>query len=494
MNAVLHLQSRAYPLHHRTPAASLAPVAVPGHGELRPAAGHLNSLAYNSDGTVEIDLTGIVKPAISLPGTEIVACHARILTAGTVLVVYALRHEQDLRLLTLPELDALDAEVNRALREADAHLLTAVLSAAVTSGLVRSVALRPDLARAGAGSPVDRRSARYNAHFVTQDPPWPTDSRVPTVNSGPDCRVLLPYTYAWDRDPHTALADLLTMTEPTDIAVAQQSLLAGALIAGRWVLADLAHAHPENTDVHAFRRFLDGLWADFHHLDSYRIESTQGHRASYLSARQVIGLDDTQERADKLLGYVSSSLLAAASERAEALDTRLNRVAAALTVVSAASFGLDIAVFVLPQVSLWTKLAVVVGLLGMATSGLVAAILPGALRRRVAVPTEPAGAVPGAAPIFVPTPATGSAPGSVTGSAPGSVTGAAPGSVPGPAAAGSTGFAPGPAPGAVPGAVPGAAPHSVPDPVPGTAPAATGVADLPAQRVIPPGSSTPAAP
>ena len=68
--------------------------------------------------------------------------------------------------------------------------------------------------------------------------------------------------------------------------------------------------------------------------------------------------------------------MAASSQRAEALDARLNRVAAALTVVSAASFGLDIAVFVLPQVSLATKLGVVVGLIGMAVSCLMAVIVP----------------------------------------------------------------------------------------------------------------------
>lgn len=382
---VLHLQSRAYPLHHRSPATAFELVAVPGHGELRPVAGGLASLAYNPDSTIELDLTELVARSVSLPGTEIRACHARILTAGTVLVIYALRHERDLRQLALPELDALDSQVNAALREADAPILAAVLAASVSSGLVEGIALRPDLALTG-GPPIDRQSARYNCHFVTQDPPWAPDARVPALIAGPDCRILLPYTYAWDRDPATALAELLTMTEPTDIAVAQQSLLVGALIAGRWVLADLAHGHPESTDVHAFRRFLDGLWADFHHLDGYRIESTQAHRASYLAARQVIGLDDTQERADKLLGYVSNSLLAASSQRSEALDTRLNRVAAALAVVSAASFGLDIAVFVLPQVSLATKLGVVVGLLGMAVSCLMAVIAPRVRRSPDAVP------------------------------------------------------------------------------------------------------------
>lgn len=383
---VLHLQARAYPLHHRSPAPAPDVVPVPGLGEVRPVAGALRSLAYNPDATVELDLTAVVGRAVSLPGTEIVACRARILTAGTVLVVYALRHERDLRALDLAELDALDAATNRALREADAPVLTAVLAASVSSGLLRNVALRPDLALSGGGSPVDRQSARYNCHFVTQDPPWAADARVPSLIAGPGCRVLLPYTYAWDGDPDTPLDELLTTTEPADIAVAQQSLLVGALIAGRWVLTDLAHGHPEGTDVHAFRRFLDGLWADFHHLDGYRIESVQAHRATYLAARQVIGLDDTQERADKLLGYVSNSLIAASSQRAEELDTRLNRLAAALAVVSAASFGLDIAVFVLPKVSLETKLGVVAGLIGMALSCLMAVLVPRARREAVRAP------------------------------------------------------------------------------------------------------------
>lgn len=381
MSDVLHLQSRAYPLHHQSAPAGPEVFAVPGHGELRPVPGTLRSLAYNPDSTIELDLTEVIRPVVQLPGVVIAACHARILTAGTVLVVYALRHERDLRQLELHELDALDAEVNRMLREADAPVLSAVLAASVSSGLVHSIALRPDLALSGDRSPIDRQSARYNCHFVTAEPPWSADARVPGLIAGPDCRILLPYTYAWDRDPDTPLDELLTMTEPVDIAVAQQSLLVGALIAGRWVLADLARGNPASADVHAFRRFLDGLWADFHHLDGYRIESTQAHRAGYLAARQVIGLDDTQERADKLLGYVSNSLVAAASQRSEELDARLNRVAAALTVVSAASFGLDIAVFVLPQVGLATKLGVVAGLIGIAVTCLIAVILPRAMLR-----------------------------------------------------------------------------------------------------------------
>ncbi|MEC3997677.1 hypothetical protein VSR01_30970 [Actinacidiphila sp. DG2A-62] len=213
---MLHLQCRAYPLHHSTPGFPdgssvpgdpLPAFDVPGHGGVRPVVGTLRSLSYNPDATVELDLTAVVRGSVALPGVAIAACRARILPAGTVLVVYALRHEADLRLLPLPELDALDARINRALREADAPVLTAVLAASIAAGLVGGVALRPDLALNGDRSPVDRRSARYNAHFVTADPPWPPDPRVPDLIAGPDCRILLPYTYAWDRDPGAWAAD-----------------------------------------------------------------------------------------------------------------------------------------------------------------------------------------------------------------------------------------------------------------------------------------------
>ncbi|MFF3124192.1 hypothetical protein ACFVRD_17965 [Streptomyces sp. NPDC057908] len=390
MNEVLHLQSRAYPVHHDSPPLAMESFHVPGHGELRASAGELKTLVYNPDFTIELDLKEIVTRAITLPGTEIVGCYARILSAGSILVTYALRHEADLRRLDLPDLDALDAQVNHLLREADAPILAAVLAAAAASGLVQGLALRPDLAGSDEGSPVDRQSTRYNCHFVTKSPPWATDPRVPPLSPGPYCRVLLPYTYAWDRDSATPLHDLLTMLEPTDIATAQQSLLVGALLGGRRVLVDLARAGHPTTDVHAFRRFLDGVWSDYHHLDGYRIESTQGPRATYLAARESIGLDNTQERADKLLGYVGSSLLAAASQRTEALDTRLNRVASALAMVAAASFSLDVAVFLLPDVSLGPRIGVVSSLIGLTAAGMAAVFLP--IRRVLRSPSRNGGA------------------------------------------------------------------------------------------------------
>ncbi|WP_416982676.1 hypothetical protein [Streptomyces sp. T028] len=388
--AVLHLQSRAYPFHYGSPDLTRGSVLVPGLGELRPVPGRLGSLSYNHDATVEIDLTemalsgisqsGMSLSGIALSGIEIVGCHARILSGGSVLVVYALRHEQDLRELSLFDLDA---RVNDALREADAPILTAMLNASVGSGLVRGLRLRPDRELGADESPIDRRSVRYNCHFVTQDPPWAPDPRVPELTLGPACRVLLPFTYAWDRDPATPIGELLTITEPTDIAVAQQSLLVGALLAGREILVDLAGTHPDRADVHAFRHFLDGIWAGFYHLDGYRIESAQDHRATYLAAREVIGLDGTQERADRLLSYVSSSMTASSMQRTEELDNRLNRVASALAVFTVVSFALDAAVFLLGESApMWGRLAAVLGVIGAGAAGLYVTVHPRARERR----------------------------------------------------------------------------------------------------------------
>ncbi|MGW2849063.1 hypothetical protein [Streptomyces sp. NPDC001274] len=161
----------------------------------------------------------------------------------------------------------------------------------------------------------------------------------------------------------------------------------GALLGGKRILVDLARAGAPTTDVHAFRRFLDGVWSDYHHLDGYRIESAQGPRATYLAARESIGLDNTQERTDKLLGYVGNSLLAAASQRTEALDTRLNRVAATLAMVAAASFSLDAAVFLLPEsASLAPRVGILSGLIGLTGIGILALFLPGRRHRRIAAP------------------------------------------------------------------------------------------------------------
>lgn len=382
MSDVLHIQTRAYPLHYASVDPTVGTVVVPGQGEIHPVPGTLGSVAYNSEETVDVDFTDIVRAAVSLPDVAIVSCRIRILAAGAILVTYALRHPTDLRELDAHALVALDAAINRRLREADRALLRDVLAAAQRSGLLRQVMVPPGGAAASDWTEVDPRAVRYNCHFIARGPGWEPDDRVPSLVLGPHCQILLPYTYAWDGDPSPdAIDDILTMLEPADIAVAQQSVLVGASVGGLRILTELARAAPGRLEGPEFRRFLDGVWADYHHLDAYRVESGQAHRATYLAARETIGLDGTHERAEKLLTHVNTSLLAEASLRSERMDRRLNRVAAALTVVASASFLLDIAAFLLPNVSGQLKVTVVSGVTLLA-AGLLGATISWAGERK----------------------------------------------------------------------------------------------------------------
>ncbi|MGH3938269.1 MAG: hypothetical protein ACRDTG_06480 [Pseudonocardiaceae bacterium] len=385
MTGVLHVQSRAYPLHYSQ--LDLAPrtIKVPGRGEIHPVPGTLGSLVYNSDPTIEVDLTDLVVPFLDLPGIQIIRCHARALAAGTLLVVYAMRHEIDLRTLDLAELDALDARVNYALREADRPILEEVLGAVLRAGLLGEITPRPDVIIDAGQLSIDRRAVRYNCHFITRDPAWEPDPRVPKLITSPSCRILLPYTYSWDSDSSVPLTEILTMIEPTDVAVAQAALLAGATAGGRRILADLARPNRNHVDVHAFRRFLDGVWADYHHIDTYRLDSAQSHRATFLAAHLVLGLDSARQRAEELLRYVGASLLSESSLRSGRLDERLNRVAAALTVVSAAAFMLDIAAFLIPNSRWEIRGATVTGVIALAIGILGVTIFAG--RRRRSAPT-----------------------------------------------------------------------------------------------------------
>lgn len=194
MTGVLHLQTRAYPLHHGAVAPATGRLTIPGRGEAWLSTGSLGSQAYNPEPTVEADLTDLVRGAVALPGTEVVACRARLITAGTVLLVYALRHETDLSELDAYGLAEFDATVNRELRDADSAVIGAALAAAVDAGVLQDLVLRPGHAPGSGPASVDRRAVRYNCHFVTARPPWLPDSRVPDLPLGPRCRVLLPYT------------------------------------------------------------------------------------------------------------------------------------------------------------------------------------------------------------------------------------------------------------------------------------------------------------
>ncbi|GIJ25628.1 hypothetical protein Vqi01_07900 [Micromonospora qiuiae] len=358
---VLHVQSRAYPLHYALD-RGVKRVVLPGRGELHPVPGTLTSVAYNSEETLEVDLTDTVRAAVSLPEAAIVSCRIRILPAGAVLVAYALHHPTDLRKRDAQELAALDATINRKLREADRALLGEVLAGAKQSGLLTHLVVPPGGAEASDWTEVDPRAVRYNCHFIAREPAWESDPRVPNLVLGPHCQILLPYTYAWDSDPSPErMDDILAMLEPADIAVAQQSVLVGASVGGLRILTELARAARGRLEGPEFRRFLDSVWADYHRLDAYRVESGQDHRATYIAARETIGLDGTHERAEKLLTHVNASLLAESSLRSAQLDGRLNRVAAALTVVASAAFLLDIAAFLMPDVSGQTKAVTVSG-------------------------------------------------------------------------------------------------------------------------------------
>ncbi|MFD0784426.1 hypothetical protein ACFQZ8_10950 [Micromonospora azadirachtae] len=375
MTDVLHVQTRAYPLHYTSLDPAVKRVVVPGRGELYPVPGTLGTVAYNSEETLDVDLTDIARAAVSLPEITIVACRIRILAAGAVLVAYALAHTADLRTLDVHALDELDAAINRELREADRAMLRDVLAGARQSGLFRQVVVPPGGAAALDWTEVDPRAVRYNCHFIADRPSWSPDRRVPTLVLGAHCQILLPYTYAWDADPSPErFDDILTMLEPADIAVAQQSVLVGAGLGGRRILTELACGTLGRLEGPEFRRFLDGVWADYHRLDAYRVESGQDHRATYIAARETIGLDGTHERAEKLLAHVNASLLAESSLRSARLDGRLNRVAAALTVVASAAFLLDIAAFLLPNVSGRMRMATVSGVALLAVGMLAATI------------------------------------------------------------------------------------------------------------------------
>lgn len=370
MSEVLHLQTRAYPLHYGSVNTRVNTVVVPGLGSVEPVPRVLGSQVYNKQITLEVDLTGLVRGTVSLPGTEIVSCHARILLAGTVLITYALRHTTDLLSLGPHELAAFDVDVNNALRTADGPLLARALRAVEMAGVFRHTISVPGEASGDGPSVLDNHAVRYNCHFLAAHPPWIPDGRLPDLVAGPHCRILLPYTYAWSCDPGTPLAEVRTMLEPADLAVAQISLLMSAAVGGRRIMAEVSRASPGNLDGAEFRRFLDRVWANYHDLDAYRIESAQEPRATYLAARETMGLDGAYERAERLLTHVSASLLAESSLRSQQLDARLNRVAARLTVVVATGLIVDLASFLLPDPGLKARIGVLLAVVALVTLAL----------------------------------------------------------------------------------------------------------------------------
>jgi hypothetical protein len=399
---VLHVQTRAYPLHFDFPAGygpdtPASTVEVPGRGTLTITPATLCSLAYSQATTAEVDLTEIITAGITLPGTVIAGCRARILPAGVVLVTYALHHDIDLTSMSAVELAVFDAQINDALRESDRPILLDVLAEVVKTFQITRPATIGDTSPAGELLPLDRRTVRYTCHVVATEAAWLPEQETDRSGSYGGCQTLLPFTYAWRGDPATPLPEILPMLEPTDIALAQRSILAGATLEGRKILARLASGEATQVQSNDFRRFLDGVWADFYDLDSYRIESAQGPRVIFLAASEDMEMDAARDQAQALLGHVNASLQAASSARSEVLDTRLNRVAAALTVVIAAGFVSDLAQFLAPSQSLGTRAVIVAAVVILGVGTLAYTINPARLRDDL-LRTRPAGTRKGSGP------------------------------------------------------------------------------------------------
>jgi hypothetical protein len=363
MSDWIHLQTRAYPLHFTFPPgygpdAAALKVNVPDLGRLTITPGTLATFEYNFETTAEADLTEIIAANVTRPGTTIAACRTRFLPAGAALVTYALRHHENLAAFSPDQLVAFDSQVNDELRRADQPILLRILAEVVKIfPLARPTSVDQWDTDSGEILPVDRRAVRYNCHVVAKGPRWKSRNGAQYDSHG--CQILMPFTYVWIGDPQAPVTDLLAMMEPTDVAVAERSILAGATLDARKILDRLAGDQASHLQIETFRRFLDGVWADYYHLDSYRIESGLVPRRTFNAACDSMGMEAAQAQARELLAHVTDSLVATTSARAAVLDTRLNRVASALTVVTAAGFVSSLVQFLAPQETSGMRLIIV---------------------------------------------------------------------------------------------------------------------------------------
>ena len=290
----------------------------------------------------------------------------RVLDAAVVIFTTAVSYEVDLGSWDLHEVCDLDAEVNTHLRTSDRQALTEVLSEVLDPGVM--VDPRPHLGWSqgdDASTLVGSPAVRYNCHLLAGEHIWDPDQRVGEQAHSQRCRVLLPYTYGWELDPDAPVDRILERIEPLDLALAQRTVLGSAAGDAMDVLEELGTANPASVRVDELRRQLDRVRVSYHRLDAYRYDSSQRARALYLSAREEMGLDEIYQRTESVLEQAASSLQAAATERTNALDGRLNRLAAVFTVVATGAFVLQSVEFIagggeLSASERWATLATVV--------------------------------------------------------------------------------------------------------------------------------------
>lgn len=341
---LLHVQSRTYPTYH----LGLRGVATPTRlsiGDLEASfePHEMCSLAYGHEPLVVADLSEVLARVDTGPPIR----WARLTVLRSAAVVLSVASDgtcfDGLDLLEACDLDAAIADRRRAgMRDALIETFDALLASELLDSPVPRLGWHPGL---GSAAVVDSRGARYSCHFVSERPRWEPDPRVQSTTNGGAGRVLLPYTYRWDRPADLDPAELLGELEPADLVAVQRSVLGVAALEALEMLEGLSGAAPAAVPVGDLRCHLDRVRVAYHQLDEYRYDSTQRARGLYLVGRHEVGLEEIHRRTEAVLAQAAESLEAASTARTIELDSRLNRLAALFTIVASGAFALQVLEF-----------------------------------------------------------------------------------------------------------------------------------------------------
>jgi hypothetical protein len=342
---ILHVQSRGLPLNHSGLRSELPAVIAVAGVDLEVERSTMTTLVYRRQPTVELDATPLYRE-VGLPGqVRLRWVRVRAVPAGLVTLSVAVEHDRDLGDLGAHALADLDADLNALIRREDADILTQLLAALDADILCDARCPIGDAEAPAGGLTAPDATVRYNCHLITPSPGWTPSPRLATAASelaGSSCIPLLPYTFAWALDPQAPPPMLLASLEPADVAVGQRSVLFAAEDEALHVLDELSSGRPPTVSPLVLRRRLDRSRVTCSRLGSYRYDSSQDHRGVYLAACREMGLDQLWDRVEQQLGQASSSLDAAVATQVAALDGRLNRLAAVLTVATASVLVLEL--------------------------------------------------------------------------------------------------------------------------------------------------------